>query len=81
MGETIVIRPAIDEKAYDAELHTFEKDRTDVLAQTSSRDADEQLVIGVLDRRTEYGWVITSWMAMILCGMFIGQPWSFAVAD
>lgn len=62
------VKPAVNEKEQDRDLETFEKDRADVLERTSSRKEDEQLVIGVLDRRTEYGWVITSWMAMFLCG-------------
>lgn len=69
MDETLEVKPGMDEKGRQGEVETLEKDKPDVLARISSQDEVEELVVGVLDRRTEYGWLVTSWMAMFLCGM------------
>lgn len=59
---------ASNEKGCDGELKIFEKEQEDPVRQTISQDEPRQIVIGVLDRRTEYKWLLASFTAMFLCG-------------
>jgi hypothetical protein len=76
MDEIIEVKQGTNDKGRDDELETFEKGREDVLVRTSGGDEDQPEVIGVLDRRTEYGWLAASWLSMILCGkQLLLQSW------